>query len=346
MNELTYDFAIAGSSALAALVALALAKKHGARVCLIGKLPAPLQISRDIALSPAPFSRPETMHLLAGATAELRGFVGADLVARRSVQFAARSATGRAAAAHARHMLESFGTVTALMPRTEGMAGFVAEGIWSLDARRLFGLLPARLAEAGVAVFETIEDLTPGKDMVRFAIADGFVTADRLVVTDASCEKCLGALPNGVATSWRTALRTESLPRLAGTMLVDVESGGFLVGRADGRVDAVAPSEAESDAGKWLGAFLPPGRPAEVIARLRSPVLLSADGAPLIAPLPRKAATLTIGFGAAGSFFALPLARYLANDMYRAEAQWFAARGAGNTRLPVAEIGRVAGGTA
>ena len=345
MNELSYDFAITGSSALAATLALALAKKHDARVCLIGQLPAPLQISHDIALSPAPFSRPETMRLLAKSSRELRGFLGAGLFARRNVGFAARSPAGQAAAAHARHMLESFGTVTSLLPKTDGLAGFVAEGIWALKPQLFFDTLPARLANADVPVFEIIEDLSPGKDMVRFATKNGFITAGRLIVTDASCKECLGALPRGVTQSWRTAMRTEPVNGFAKKLMVDVETGGYLAGRTDGRIEALASSEAEPDAGRWLGAFLPPGTSAEIVARKRIPALVSADGGPLVAALPKKAATLAIGFGVAGACFALPLARYLAGNTRQQDVDWFAARDAGAARAGVSEVGLVAGGT-
>lgn len=342
---MTYDFAIAGSSAFAATLALALAKKHDARVCLIGHLPAPLQISRDIALSPAPFSRPETMRLIEKSGRELRKFLGASLFSRRNVGFAARSPTGQAAAAHARHMLESFGTVTSLLPKAEGLAGFVAEGIWSLNPQLLFDTLPARLADADVPVLELVEDLSPGKDMVRFATRNGFVTADRLIVTDASCGECLGTLPKGMTQGWRTAMRTEPVRGFARKLMVDVETGGYLAGRPDGRIEAFAGSEVEPDAGKWLGAFLPPGASAEIVARKRIPVLVSTDGGPLVAALPKKAATLTIGFGVAGACVALPLARYLVGNSYQEDADWFAARDAGAARASVAELGLVAGGT-
>ncbi len=345
MNEQNYDFAIAGSSALAAMLALTLARTHGAKVCVIGHLPAPLQISRDIALSVGPYSRPETLDLLVDGFDAFRAFLSASELERRRVVFAALTETGHAATGHVRHMLNAHNIVTASLPDRGHLVGFTAEGIWILRPRAFFARLPERLDAAGVTVYHDVEDLQAGQTLVRFAANDAFIAAKRLVVTDAGCTDCLGDLPAGTVMGWRTALATDPVPALAGRLIVDIESSGHLTGLADGRIEAVAPSENEADAAHWLGALLARGTAARIVARRRFAVPLSRDGAPFVAPLPRKAVVLAIGFGASGAWFAPALAGFLTDSGSSAERAWFGARGVRTNRAGIAEIGLVGGGT-
>jgi hypothetical protein len=348
LSDESFDFAIMGTSAFAAILSLALARKHGAKVCLIGRMPAPLQTVRDIALSAGPYSRPETLRLLGATAGDLRALLagpGEPVFERRNALFAASSAAGRAAAGHARHMLAAFGVVTSSLPETAATGGFVAEGLWSLKPRAFFAGLVARLAEAGVVAYPNVEDLQIGRDVVRFAPDHAFVTATRLVVTDASESEAMAALPETLAIGWRKAMLTEPVPGLAGRLIVDIDTGGHIMGRADGRLEVVAPAEAEGDAAQWLGAFLPRGSRARVVARNRYRVLQSSDGAAVIAPLPRKAAMIAAGLGVSGAFLAPALARHLTASASTDEGAWFAARDFGGNRSLVADIGLVGGGT-
>ncbi len=347
VNEESFDFAVAGNSAFAAMLSLALARTRKRKVCLIGQLPGPLQISRDIALSPGPTSHPETLELLKSATGDLRSLLsgpGEPVLMRRNVTFAALTAPGRAAAGHARHLLATAGVVTAPLPETASLYGFIAEGIWVLRPRVFFAGLKARLSEAGVVAVETAEDLQIGRNRVRFAYAHTFAEARTLIVTDASHAGILGALPAGIATGKRIALLTDPVPGLAGRILVDIETGGHVAGRSDGRLEAIVPADDDSDLVRWLGAFLPPDTTARVIARTRFPVLLSRDGAPAVMRLPRRAAMLAIGFGVSGPFLAPALARFLTETAQTGETAWFSARSTDSSRSRITDIGVLGGG--
>ncbi|MBU1176171.1 MAG: hypothetical protein KKH72_12275 [Alphaproteobacteria bacterium] len=344
MTDHKFDIAITGTSAFAALLALTLARRHQKHVCLIGQLPAPLQVLRDITLAVGPFSRPETLRLVASAVADLRKFLPPSVFERRDVVFVARGAEGRAATGHVRQMLMGMGVPTTLPPLGSGPRGFVAEGILALRPSAFHAGLPDWLAAAEVRVFAAVEDLQVGHDIVRFAAGHDFVSAGRILVTDGASASCLGTLPDGVVAGWRTAMLTEPVPELADKLIVDAETNGFVVGRADGRLEALAPSQKPEDAGTWLGEMLPPGTTARVIARQRFPVLLSSDGAPVVAPVAGKAAMVATGFGVGGGVLAPALAGHLAGASNSAQAGWFEARTAGKKRAAVAEIGCVGGG--
>lgn len=346
-SEAPFDFAVAGNSAFAALLALALARCSDARICLIGQTPVPTQVNGDLALSPCPTSRPETLQRALAGVADLRALLaghGEPLFRRANVTFAALTDKGQAAAGHARHLLSSFGIVTALLPETSSHAGFTAEGIWILQTGALFAGLAARLEAAGVVVAGRITNLQVGQESVTFGHGAARAAAKVLIVTDGEVDDALGVLPDSVATGMRTAVLTDPVPASAGRIVLDVETGGYMTGRSDGRVEALTPGGDTAEIAEWLGTFLPQDTQTRIIATSRRKVLLSRDGAALIAPLPQQAATLAIGFGASGAFLAPALARFLTNTATADEAAWLRAHDAETGRTEVADIGMIGGG--
>ena len=349
MSTEQFDFAVAGNSAFAALLALAMARYANARICLIGQVPTPMQVNGDLALAPCPTSRPDLLERAMAGTTDLRALLtgpGDPLLRRANITFVASTGPGRAAAGHARHLMASFGIVTALLPQTSGHTGFTAEGIWMLRTRPLFASLAARLEAAGVVAAGRAANLRLGEDGVRFAYQDQIAEAKMLIVTDAETVGSLTPLPEGVATATRTAVLTDPVPALAGRVTLDIESGGRLIGRSDGRIEALVPAGNSAKIVDWLGSFLPEGIEARIIARSKRKLLLSRDGAPLIATLPQRAARLAIGFGASGAFLAPALARFLTDQARPEEATWFGAHDADAGRTDVADIGMIGGGRA
>lgn len=345
LTEERFDFAVTGDSLFAALLALALARQHARRVCLIGQLPAPLQIARDLTLATGPYTRPETLRLLASGRKDLSTLLPANAFERRDVTFSARSADGWTAAGHVRQMLSGLAMSTALLSEDADIPGFNVHGVWTLKPRVIFAALPDWLELADVAVFDAVEDLRVGQNSVRFAAGHHFVTADRIIVTNGHHAPSLPSLPAGVTQSGRMALLTNPVPALANRLIVDIETSGFIIGRADGRLEALAPSDAETDAIDWLAGFLPPGAETTVIAHKRIPVLVSTDGGPMVAPLSHKAALVATGFGVGAGFLAPALAGYLVDAASTDQAAWFAARCAGAGRRSVSDVGYVGGGT-
>ena len=346
MTDTEFDFAIAGSSIFAAVLALLLSRIHSKSVCLIGERPAALQTARDSALSLGPYSRPETLELLTSGVPTLRNLLGNAEIERRNVTFAAFSAAGRDAASHVRHLFSHKDVVTSLLPDRPGFAGFVAEGLLALRPRKVFEAMGSRLAEAGVTSFDSVENLQPGQNLVRFATEHGFSTARQLVVTDASCAACLPELPDAIVSGWRAALLAEPVPALSGRYIVDIETGGHLRTHADGRIEAVAPSQVAGEEAAWLSRLLPPGTTTQIVARKRFPVFLSRDGAPVVASLPRRAVTLALGFGASNAWFAPALAGHLTDSASSLESRWHVERSLRADRTRVADIGMIGGGTA
>lgn len=344
MNEESYDFAIAGDTVHSALLALFLCRGRAVRVCVVGPLPAPLQLLRGLTLSPGPHSRPDTLALVEKGTGEVRtlfGGRGEAVLERRNVQFAALTPGSDDAAGHVRHMLAAFGAITASRP---GGDGFVVEGAWHLRSRALFSSLPARFAAAGIGYHPDYGDLQIGRDRVRFRAGHSFVSAGRLIVAGPAEAAALGPLPDAVVSGWRTALLTDPVAGAAGRLVVDIATGCHLIAHADGRVEATAPTGDEAAARCWLAHLLPPSATARIVAAARIPVLLSRDGAPFVWRVPRKAATLIAGFGVSGGFLAPALARILTLDGDVDETAYFSARGDGS-RAGIAEIGLIGGGT-
>ncbi len=347
MGEQSFDFAVAGNSATAAVLALALARTSDARICLIGQTPVPMQVNGDLALAPCPTSRPATLERALAGAGELRALLvetGEPLLRRTNVTFAALTGPGQAAAGHARHLLTSFGVVTALLPETASHAGFTAQGIWMLRTRALFAGLAARLEAAGVVAAGKVSDLQVGKDRVRFAYGHVFAEARTLIVVDEEMAGALGPLPDSISRGTRTAVLTDPLPALAGRIVLDIETGGHVAGRSDGRIEALVPAGETQGIVEWLGTFLPQDAQARIVATSRREVLLSRDGAPVVASLPQQAAMLAVGFGASGAFQAPALARVLTGNATSEEAAWFGAHDTGAGRADVADIGVIGGG--
>ncbi len=349
MSKELFDFAVAGNSAFAALLALALARYANARICLIGQVPTPMQVNGDLALAPCPTSRPETLERAMAGVADVRTLLtgpGDPLLRRANATFTAPTGAGRAAAGHARHLMASFDIVTASLPEASGHAGFTAEGIWMLQTRLFFAGLAARLEAAGVVVTGKATNLRISEDRVQFAYRDDVAEAKVLIVTDADTLGSLVPLPDGVATATRMGVLTDPVAALVNRVTLDIETGGHLAGRGDGRIEALVPAGDSAGIVDWLGSFLPEGTETRIIARSKRKVLLSRDGAPLIATLPQGAARLAIGFGASGAFLAPALARYLSDQARPEEAGWFGAHDADTGRDGVADIGMIGGGRA
>lgn len=345
MNEEGFDYAIAGDTTFAALLGLFLAKAHGARVCLIGPMPAPLQLLREVALSLGPYTRPETLEVLGKGVDEVRALIGGrgePVLERRNVLFTALSPEGQDAAGHVRHMLASTGAITASQPAGDGPAGFIVEGVWHVRPRVFFAGLAARLTAAGIVHHPDACDLQVGHDCVRLMAGHSFVSAKKLIVTGPGQSV---ALPEGVVVQSRTAFLTNPVPRAAGRLVIDIATGGHVLAHADGRLEAAVPTGEAGESRDALGRLLPPTTQARVVASTRFPVLLSRDGAPLLGHIPHKAAMLAIGFGVSGGFFAPALARHLSLAATPGESAYFAARMANADRAEIADVGLVGGGT-
>ena len=108
MPEAPYDFAVFGSTPLAALLAGLLATVHRKRVCVVGEASSAFRLPRSADLSVMPVTRPETWALLRETTPEVLKLLGR-IRARAGMTridpiFVAETPAGADGLAHMRHV--------------------------------------------------------------------------------------------------------------------------------------------------------------------------------------------------------------------------------------------------
>lgn len=340
------DFAILGRTPLAALLALFLARNRDLSVCLVAKLPHPLQVMNGPDLGVGAFTRPESWAVLEDARAETLALLeGQDhaLLSRVNVGFIGRRAKTGIALAHIRQMAAGFGERT--MPLKPGAAphGFVLKGALRLCRGRFFAGLASRLDEAGVAVLpDETTKVSLGSEEVTLATKTKMITAKTLILADdARARQVLRKKEwsTFAASQPRTTLLSEPGSSLGWPVLVDMDRSAAAFAGPDGQITADVAGDFEA-ARDWLGGALLVDRGSWLAGQTSTFALTSRDGAPLVGPLDPAGGPmrLALGFGLAGAFFAPAIARYFAGTATVEEHAYFDARAVGVDRTGVAEI--------
>lgn len=355
MPEAAYDFAIFGSTPLAALLAGLLAADHHKTVCLVSEPSSGFRLPHGFDLSVMAATRPETWALLKETTSEtlrlLARLHGRPGLQRLDPIFVAETAESADALGHMRHMAHDFGYAVEPLPDGRGPGGvaYRLRDAVLLRRARLEPILRGWLEKCGVGLLSTHEGAAALRrdGSARLEVHGSTIEAAHAVLADDS------AILAHVAAAERdrtllletaTALLTASTGPLQAPVMHYVDRGVTLVRDRGGGVTAIGmgrPELALGRIGGCLAGHSPLRRAGQRIFRTVSTV----DGAPLIGSARGVKATVLAGLGLSGAFLAPAIARVVAGAAGDREKAYFSAReaGRGNARAMVAEY--AGGGT-
>ncbi|MHA6298110.1 FAD-binding oxidoreductase/lyase [Devosia sp. CAU 1758] len=335
MSEAEFDFAVFGATPLAHLLAGVLAHSHGRRVLLVGESQARYRLPRGIDLSVAPMTRPESWAMLAQGLPEATRLVariaGRQALSRHDPIFFARGPRDIEALSHIRHMAQGFGIAAeAVAPSVlgEGRSGTVLRDAVRINRPVLEAGLKRWLDRGGVRRIApqkvTIE--TDGRTEV---LSGGTAySAHQAVLADD--EAVMNWLP---LRQWPPLLRrlpfasilTTPTQPLAASVMLEFNSGTFLIQQAEGGIAAFGPGDLAGFSAH-VQALLGRERQVEQAGQTGFQALLTLDGAPVFGRAAGVGADVVAGLGCAGAFLAPALGRWLTGKASAGEAAWFEAR--------------------
>lgn len=348
MADGDYDYAVLGSSPLAALLAGLLAAQHGCRVALVSDAPSPFQLQRGLDLSASVLTRPETLSLLKSAAAEtnkLLGELGKGLVDRIDPLFIAEAPESAAALLHFRHLGRALGYTIELQGDREfpGATMIKVRGLLRIAQSRLWPALEGwyerhdlrRLSRPDTIVTVRRDGsarLAAGSFVVD---AKAVILADDLAIVDHLTEETRDRSLVLVPTA---AIMVEPGRPLPAPITVFLDRG--VVVQQDSRLSVSAMvSGDQATAHARLGASIARGGPVRRAGETVFTRVITSDGAPLVTAARAGKPMVLAGLGASGAFLAPAIARFVVGKSTPDEATWFAARGTlrGNKRLEAAE---------
>lgn len=348
MADGSYDFAILGSTPLAALVAGLLAASHGKRVCLVGEPFSPFRLQRGIDLSIAPVTRPETLVLtkrVAAETGKLIGGWGKGLIGRVDPIFVAETPDTIAALGHFRHLAAALGYAVEPLADRSVAAGLMlrVRDAQLLGHSRFEPALEDWLNRHEVRHLDPAETaISVRKDgVVRITYADRTVEADHAVFgSDAAILQYLPeeARDRSLVVLPGSAFLLEGGKPLSAPYLSFLDRGVTLA--QDGKVSITALATGSTETARArLGSSTAKAGPLRIAGEVAATSIGTTDGAPYVGVARGIRATILAGLGPTGAWLAPAIARHLAGVATADEAQWFAARGPtrGNLRQLVAD---------
>lgn len=325
----TYDFAVFGTSPLAALVCGLLAHQHGMQVLRVAD-PVPRQrLPRRIDVALPLATRPASWRLLRAAATEttslLSDIEGLDRLDRTDIKLVADLPETAGALAHLTHVAAGYGFgsrdgVFRAVPRLSGEVDLGHSDVQTVEAGRV--------------------TLTPGRGGAELTLDDEAMPVGQIVLADDAA--ILDLLPEAerpMLLLAEPAMATLTAPakRLVAGVVRYLDRGVTLIQREDHSVLALVTGHA--DAAARLGSCLDGALPLQRRATTHYRRLVTADGAPLIGRLKPSKLVVVAGLGTIGAFLAPPIARLLAGVPTDDESPWFAAHDPARTnRTPVADI--------
>ena len=336
MTARQVDFALFGSTVLTRLLAGLLRSLHGRSVLLVGESQARFRLPRNLDLSVAPVTRPQTWELLqrgAAETADLLKRMGARRsLVRTDPIFFADTAVGKEALSHFRHMAQAFGQAAEKLPPAmlgQGRDGVAVRDAVLLDTANLEPLLENWLAGHAVKRVDALDDVEWGANGAGRARWAGEDVAFGMAVL---CDDAAIVAHGGDLTSQPTLTRRHgttvlcrAVAPLAAPLMHQLDQGLSLLQRDGHGLVALG--------GGGMDRFLPAlenllgrRRSPEQIGQAEYATIRSADAAPVIGAL-AGGATIFAGLGPSGAFLAPSLARWLCGTAAGAEAAWLIAHG-------------------
>lgn len=344
MADDSLDFAIFGTSPLAALAAGLLALVHGRTVCLVSESRSEFRLARRLDLSVGAHTRPETWALLAATVPEtvrlITSFAGRQAVARLDPLFVCETPQGIEALSHVRHVAAGLGQV---IERAGDLPGQTGHAYRFRDARLLVPApferaLPLWLSGAGVRQVQIDQaGVTLRRDgSCRIQAGDEMVTARQAVLCDGAMILRLlepDERDRALVARRQATIVTEPTRALPAPVVLFPDQLVALHQRPNGGVTALADGRADSAAlriGKALSGQGTLRRAGQMDYRYAD----TGDGAPLVGPARGLKTLVAAGMG---TFFAAALARHLAGASSPDEAEYFTARATGGDRSLVAD---------
>lgn len=334
MSQAPADFAILGSSLQARLIAGLLAGTHGKSVVFVGESQSGFRLPRDIDLSIAPLTRPDSWALLRAAQPLVQKLIarigGRTSWGRLDPVMFADSAEGQQALAHIRHMAEGFGLAAEKLPPNAMAKG--REGVVFRDAT----MIHRAVAEPALnrwMLQQGVHILDPRSDITVHADGSGEIGAGETAIPIVQCVLADDAaiLRHLPAERWPalllrrhgTTILTEPTGRIAAPVMLEIDSGLTLLQRSEGGITAFGPGVMDNVLGR-VSALL--GGMVHRAGQSQYDGVGTSDGAPAAGRIEGSGPDVLAGFGPSGIFFAPALARWLAGNASEDENRWQAAR--------------------
>jgi len=334
-----FDFAIVGSTAFAAILAGELAHTHGKRVLRIGRRPSPQRLPRRIDMALPVATRVKSWDILARGAAEtpaLISRIGApDAVIPISVSLRADTDATAAALAHLVHIADGYG----LKSRRDGKS-WTFRDVPLLQPDRIEDKVAGWLSAGRVRTADpdTLRMEFDGAGPLIFRAEGETLDAAHVILADdgAIFDLPEDQRPPGLVIEPLTATLLAKGRPVGADVVSFLDRGVRLQQRPDGSTLGLTSGENELDA--RLASSLPGPFPVSRLATGRSWRVVTADGAPAFLRLGDSNVRVVAGLGDAAAFFAIALARHLADASSPDERTWFAAHERPEGREALAEF--------
>lgn len=341
-----FDFAIAGSTPLAAFLAGTLARVHGAKVCWIGAFLHPLRPQRGFDISVGAITRPETWRLLeetAPQTLKQLSEIGDGKVFERvDPLMVAQTSAGADALAHMSNIAREYGFQIERQAISENfVAGYQFRDVARVLRRPLSAALPAWLDDCGVVSLapEDVKLKSHVNSLVQIAWDAHKASADCLILAGDDAVMRYGTKQDLAAhfqQSSISALLSEPVDPLPSSIIHTIDTGLTIYQRNTGALDCVGKGTA-NQIGRAVCAHIGMGQTLRVAGNATFTTLVSKDGGAVFGGSRTSGVVLLAGLGMTGLFQIPSIARILAGDADEFESLYFAARGPAKTgRRPAA----------
>jgi hypothetical protein len=336
MTHSHVDYLIAGSTPLAQLLAGLLASAHGKTVLLQGESRLGHRLSRDLDLSVAAITRPESWALLTATAPEatkLFSRIGKRAaIARLDPILFADYPPGQQALGHIKHMAAAYGVAAERTPAQ--FLGEDREGVVLRDAvllRRpvLAAAIDGWLAQSGVRRLATDTPLRVNADgSATCDLGDDTIGVGQTVLADDDAILAhlrAEALPALLRQQTASCILTEPTDPLAAPVMYQLDGGVMLHQQTEGGILAQGPGRI-AELSTALGALLGPRHSVWQAGQSEFVRLDTLDGAPAVGRVGGHGPDVVAGFGNTGAFLAPAIARWLCGQATATESDWFGAR--------------------
>ncbi|WP_152662464.1 hypothetical protein [Devosia soli] len=308
-----------------------LAQRHQAKVIAVGEGPTRYRLPRMLDLSVAAITRPETWAVLTATVPETARFIGR-LAGRQAIRrvdpiFFADSAAAKESLGHFAHMARGFGQSLEAVPNTRlgaGRNGYRLIDAMIIDRAAFEPSLEAWLAGQAVRykASQAIEMTPEGSAQVHI---DGAVIEARQVVLidDAAIIEYLppALWPALLLRQARSTILTVSNRRMAGPLMLDVETGTMLLQHEEDSLVATGPGRLAQLSARLTRLVSNSGQ-LQQAGQVGFEGLMTLDGAPLLGQTMNKGPIFLTGLGSLGAFLAPMLARWIAGEASSEELEW------------------------